>query len=88
MPPTGMPTNRDSGQRTGAGAPRAKREFTQSGSSFLSAGTSRSKSARVNGPAMTGMPAIAAPIAARPDALRNARRASGASSPHPQPPSK
>ena len=75
MPPTGIPTYFRSLPRSTSGVPRAKSDFTQSGESFLSAGTRRSKSSRVNGPAMIGRRENASPRTVAAEVLRKSRRA-------------
>ena len=74
MPPTGIPTYLSSLPCNTSGLPRAKSEFTQSGKSFLSAGTSWSNSSRVNGPAIVRHGWKASTPVARLARLRNSRR--------------
>ena len=76
MPPMGMPMVFNSAPRYTVCSPRAVSDFTHSGLSFLSAGTSLSKSSRVNGPAMMGSRVNVSPAATNAEVFRKLRRLS------------
>src|SRR5439155_9909652 len=69
-----MPILSNSEPRLTAGSPRATRDRSHSGRSFLSAGTSLSKSTPSKGPATAFNPVVKAPTPPRPTACRNSRR--------------